>query len=360
MQKAPKRATNIGEFMKYSKIAAALIFGMATFAFALDGDFSLKGNVQTQVTKSIADDEHNFSSGWFRANVGGQYKGENLEGLIMLRIFAPEFGNKIEDKMYDKILADLYWVNYKWSLGENDMLNLKLGRWKTDWSQSTHFGTYVDKELTKRGLWMRDYSHNAVELGWKHGLSQLNAMLATQDGNANRGYLRIEEDMKFTFPLEMKVAYRSNVVDVLQNTAYLTHRLAAYASYNVIPELRVYGEYSCIYTQNDKLDKTADNYIAPETKYYLPGIYFQPFYLGLDFAPQTGILNTLMSNLMVEWEFIDKRDNLYAAQKHTYDDWAWTVAWVKKIGSSKLQFSVYSENEMSDVGLAFRLTSTIK
>jgi hypothetical protein len=185
-------------------------------------------------------------------------------------------------------------------------------------------------------------------------------MLATQDGNANRGYLRVEDDMKFTFPLEVKVAYRGNLIDVLQNTAYVTHRVAAYASYDLLSMLRVYGEYSCVYTQDDDLNEDAPNYIAPETKYYLPGIYFQPFYLGLDFAPKTGILNTLMSNLMVEWEYINKRDNLYAVTEHTYDDWAWTVAWVKKIGSSKLQFSVYSENEMSDVGLAFRLTSTIK
>lgn len=347
--------------MKHLKIAAALLVaGMATSAFAIDGDFSLKGNVQTQVTKSLADDSTNFSSGWIRANVGGQYKSENLEGLIMLRIFAPEFGNKIDGKMYDKILADLYWANYKWKLGENDVMNLKIGHWKTDWSQSTHFGTYVDAVLTKRGLWMRDYSHNAIELGWKHGLSNLTAMLATQDGNANRGYLRVEEDMKFTFPLEMKVAYRSNLIDVLQNTAYVTHRLAAYASYNIIPELRAYGEYSCVYTQDDDLNKNAKNYIAPETKYYQPGIYFQPFYLGLDFAPQSGILNVLMSDLMVEWEFIDKRDNLYAVTKHTYDDWAWTVAYVKKIGASKLQFSVYSEKKISDVAFALRLTTTLK
>ena len=347
--------------MKHLKIAAALLVaGMATSAFAIDGDFSLKGNVQTQVTKSLADDSTNFSSGWIRANVGGQYKSENLEGLIMLRIFAPEFGNKIDGKMYDKILADLYWANYKWKLGENDVMNLKIGHWKTDWSQSTHFGTYVDAVLTKRGLWMRDYSHNAIELGWKHGLSNLTAMLATQDGNANRGYLRVEEDMKFTFPLEMKVAYRGNLIDVLQNTAYITHRLAAYASYNIIPEWRVYGEYSCVYTQDDDLNKNAKNYIAPETKYYQPGIYFQPFYLGLDFAPQSGILNVLMNDLMVEWEFIDKRDNLYAVTKHTYDDWAWTVAYVKKIGASKLQFSVYSEKKISDVAFALRLTTTLK
>lgn len=346
--------------MKFTKIASmVLAAGMATAAFALDGDFALKGNVQTQITKSIGDDSTNISSGWIRANVGGQYKSENLDGTIMLRIFAPEFGNKIDGSNYDKILADLYWVNYKWKL-DADLINLKIGRWKTDWSQSTNFGTYVDKDLTKRGLWMRDYSHNAFELGWKHGLNQLNAMVAVKDGKANQGYVRIEDDMKFTFPLEMKVAYRSNAIDRMQNTAYLTHRLAAYASYSIVPEFRLYGEYACIYTQDEDINENADNFINKESKYFEPGIYFQPFYLGFDIAPKSGLLNTLMSNLMVEWEYIDKRDNLYKVTKHTYDEWAWTVAWVKKIGSSKLQLSAYSENELSDVALAFRLTTTIK
>ena len=352
--------------MKFRKIAAAAL-AMSISAFAADAtdNMTLKGNVQTQVTKSIADEDNNFSSGWIRANIGGQYKSENLDGTIMLRIFAPEFGNKIKDgdgktTSYDKILADLYWVNYKWALNENNQLNLKIGRWKTDWSQSTNFGTYVDKDLTKRGLWMRDYSHNAVEMGWKNGLNQLNAMVATKNGTANQGYVRIEDDMKFTFPLEVKVAYRSNAIDVVQNTAYITHRVAAYASYEFLPILRGYGEYACIYTQDDDLNTEVANYIAPESKYFQPGIYYQPFYLGLDFAPASGFMNTLMSHLMVEWEYINKRDNLYGAPKGTYDDWAWTVAYVKSIGKSKIQFSVYSENEMSDVGLAFRLTSTIK
>ena len=361
--------------MKFTRIASMLLIaGMASTVFAADDSFSLKGNVQTQLIKSIADEENNISSGWIRANVGGQYKSESLEGLIMLRIYAPEFGNKnvtdvstdkdgnvikVSKSAQDKILADLYWAKYKWALGEKDKVSLKAGRWKTDWSQSTHFGTYLDKDLTKRGLWMRDYSHNAIEIGWIHGLSDLNIMFATQDVHANRSYVRIEEDMKFTFPLEVKVGYRANHGDPIQHTTYTTHRVAAYASYNIVPAFRIYGEYACIYTQDEDLNKKASNYLAPESQYFMPGIYFQPFYLGVDFAPKSGILNTLMSNLMVEWEYIDKRVNLYQ-EPDTYDDWAWTVAYVKKIGSSKIQFSVYSENELSDVGLAFRLTTTLK
>ena len=58
--------------MKYSKIAAALVLGMATFASALDGDFSLKGNVQTQVVKSIANDSTNLNN-TFTITTSGTY-----------------------------------------------------------------------------------------------------------------------------------------------------------------------------------------------------------------------------------------------------------------------------------------------
>ena len=69
-------------------------------------------------------------------------------------------------------------------------------------------------------------------------------------------------------------------------------------------------------------------------------------------------MSTFMSSLFVEWEHINDRKDLTGGKK--IDDWAWTVAWAKKIANSKLQFSVYSGNEISDVGFAFRLTSTIK
>lgn len=338
--------------MKFrSLIPAALVAFGVTFAAAED-EFSLKGNVQTQVTKSIADDENNLSSAWIRANIGGQYKSENMDALLMIRMFGPEFGNKIEGKNYDKILADLYWVNYKLAFCTNDQLNLKIGRWKTDWSQSTNFGTYIDKSLTARGLWMRDYSHNALELGWKHGLSQLNVMAAIKDNKANTGYVRVEEDLKFTFPLEVKVAYRSNAIDVVQNTAYVQHRMAAYASYSLMKNLRLYGEYGLTYTQDEDLNEQADNYTKPELGYVAPGDYVMPFYVGLE-LPTFDIL----SNLMVELEYVkDRGDKIQPGA----DELAWTVALVKTIAKQKLQLSVYSEKELTDVGIAFRLTSTIK
>lgn len=350
--------------MNFKKIASALLIaGMATAAFAADGEFSLKGNVQTQATKMIADDSSNLSSYWIRANVGGQYKSENLDGLIMLRIFAPQFGNKIKDgngktTSYDKILADLYWANYKWSYGDHNY-NIKIGHWKTDWSQSTHYGTYIDKDLTVRGLWMRDYSHNALELGWKTGYSQLNAMFATRDNKFNSGYIRIEEALKFDIPLEAKFAYRSNIFDLIQNNVLHTQRLAAYLSIQPFSAFRIYGEYAYIFTQDDAVDTKAKNYLAPENKYLQPGKKYHPFYLGAEIAPKEGFLNTLMSSLYIEWERIGDRQKIHDSEDKM-DDWAWTVAWAKKVGQSKFQFSVYSGNEISDVGFAFRLTSTFK
>ena len=314
--------------MNFKKITSTLLVaGLATAAFAADGEFSLKGNVQTQATKMVADDSSNFSSLWVRANVGGQYKSENLDGLIMLRIFAPQVGNKI--------LADLYWANYKWNF-ENYKLNLKIGHWKTDWSQSTHFGTYIDKALTARGLWMRDYSHD----------------------------LRFEEDLKFNsldIPLELKLAYRVNAIDRIQNTAALTHHIATYISYSFSPALRVYGEFANIHTQNDgiKMDKKPRNYVAPESNYLVQDKTYNPFYFGLEFTPKEGLLNTLMSSLYIEWERIGDRQKVHIS-KDKMDDWAWVFAWAKKVGKSKLQFSLYSGNEISDLGLAFRLTTTFK
>ena len=343
--------------------SALLVAGMCTAAFAADGEFNLKGNVQTQATKMVADHDNNLSSFWIRANVGGLYKSENFDAQVMLRIFAPQFGNKIKDgdgktTSYDKILADLYWANYKWNF-DTYKLNLKIGHWKTDWSQSTHFGTYIDKDLTARGLWMRDYSHNAVELGWQTGYSNFTAMVATRDNKFNTGYVRIEEDLKFDFPLEAKFAYRVNAIDPIQNTVAITHRLATYLSYKPLDFLRVYGEYGFIVTQEDAVKTTAPNYVAPEYKYMKPGDAYHPFYIGAEYTPKKDcFMNTLMSSLYVEWEHINDRDVL--SNSKDVDNWAWTVAWAKKIANSKLQFSVYSGNEMSDLGFAFRLTSTIK
>ena len=339
--------------MKSKLFRFTAIFALALSANVLAADvadnFALKGNIQTQ---GIANNQDNwFESFWFRANIGGMYKSKDFDAQIMIRMFGPYFGNTIDGKKYDKILADLYWANYKFSAGSH-MLNLKLGHWKTDWSNSGNFGTYIDPALNRRGMMMRDYSHDAFELGWTLGPSALKAMVATTDSKFNTGYVRVEERLKFSFPLELAAAYRVNALDAFNQAATQTHRVAGYASYALVPNLRLYGEVAYIKTtEDDAVNATTianGTAIKPE---YSQGSDYLPFYVGLE-IPTAGFLD----HLMFEVEYIKDRDELNAGA----DEFAWTVGFVKTYGRTKAQLNIYSENEISDVAAALRFTTTIK
>mgnify|MGYP004615452891 FL=1 len=337
--------------MKSRFLASVIAFAFASNAFAADvaENFSFKGNIQTQ---GVANNQDNwFESFWFRANIGGMYKSEDFDAQIMIRMFGPNFGNSIDGKKYDKVLADLYWANYKYRLGDH-ALNLKLGHWKTDWSNSGNFGTYIDPALNRRGMMMRDYSHDAFELGWNFGPSAFKAMVATADSKFNTGYVRIEERVKFCFPLELAAAYRVNAFDAFNQAATQTHRVAGYASYALIPNLRLYGEVAYIKTTEDS-DVNAETIrngsaIKPE---YAQGSDYLPFYVGLE-IPTAGFLD----HLMFEVEYIKDRDELSLDA----DEFAWTVAFVKTYGRTKAQLNIFSEKELKDVAAALRFTTTIK
>lgn len=331
---------------------ALLAFG-ATFATA-EETFELKGNVQTQGSKMFDDDDNNLSSFWFRANVGAQYKSDDLDGQVMIRMFAPEFGNNIDGKSYDKITADVYYGNYKWKLNENNKLNLKFGHWKTNWSESSFFGTYIDVPLTSRGLESSDKAHNALELGWGMGVSQLNVMLATTDNKWNTGYLRVEEQLKFSFPLTLNLAYRVNAIDPVQNTTYTTHRLAAKASYEIAKKFRVYGELAFLATpDDDDVNVNAENYVNTQDSYLKAGESYVPFYVGLELpAP-------FVDHLFAEVEYIKDRDQLSSKQPDA-DELGWAVTLVKKAGKAKVQLGVYSGEKVSDVGVASRVSVNFK
>lgn len=337
--------------MKSKFLASAIALTFATNVFAADiaENFSFKGNIQTQ---GVANNQDNwFESFWFRANIGGMYKSKDFDAQIMIRMFGPNFGNSIDGKNYDKILADLYWANYKYRLGDH-ALNLKLGHWKTDWSNSGNFGTYIDPALNRRGMMMRDYSHDAFELGWNFGPSAFKAMVATTDSKFNTGYVRLEERVKFCFPLELAAAYRVNALDAFNQAATQTHRVAGYASYALVPNLRLYGEIAYIKTTEDS-DVNAETIqsgiaIKPE---YAQGSDYLPFYVGLE-IPTAGFLD----HLMFEVEYIKDRDELNAGA----DEFAWTVAFVKTYGRTKAQLNIFSEKELKDVAAALRFTTTIK
>lgn len=325
-------------------LTAIASFGIAN---AENGNFNLNGNIQTQVSKALYDNDkdNNLDGFWFRANFGGNYSSKTFDAKVTIRMYAPNFNGGA-----DRFQADTYYGNYKWSdLG----LNLKFGHWKTDTEGAGNFGAYLDKDISKRGFLGRDYSHDAFELGWKKGMNLLNVMLATKDGNFNTGYVRITDDIKLNKSFKLGLGYRANIIDPVQYTAVVTHRGSLRANVKLAEKFAVYGEAAAIVTGKDKdvnaesiqnKEATAPDY-AQDTKYY-------PVYAGVE-IPTAGILD----KAFVEIEYIKDRDEL----NKDSDELGWAVGLVKKIGSrSKAQVTLYSEKKTSEVALAARLTTTIK
>ena len=353
-------------FAKYAAAAVLTVSVFATSAFAADEakdeGFKLTGNVQAQAIKALYDNDadNTLDNSFLRANIGGKYSSENFDAVINLRIFSPAFGNKnVTDvtvdqdgnvktakSAQDKISADTYYANYKWNPAFGK-INIQFGRFRTDWTVAGNFGTYVDVHLSKRGFLARDYQHDAIGLGFEKGISTFTALLGTYDAKFNTGYVRAEETLKFG-DAKVSAAYRGNVLDPVQHSAEVSHRIAGRASYYFIKNLGVYGEVAYI-TTGDGEDLSAASSIKPE---YAQGTNYKPFFVGLE-IPTAGIL----SNLYAELEYFKDRDELNAGA----DELAWTVSAIKKIGKrSKIQISAYSENEVSDVALAARFTATIQ
>lgn len=319
-------------------------FGIAN---AENENFNLNGNIQTQASKALYDNnkDNNLDGFWFRANFGGNYSSETFDAKVTIRMYAPNFNGGA-----DRFQADTYYGNYKWSdLG----LNLKFGHWKTDTEGAGNFGAYLDKDISKRGFLGRDYSHDAFELGWKKGMNLLNVMLATKDGNFNTGYVRVTDDIKLNKSFKLGLGYRANTSTRSNNTAVVTHRGSLRANVKLAEKFAVYGEAAAIVTGKDKdvnaesiqnKEATASDY-AQDTKYY-------PVYAGVE-IPTAGILD----KAFVEIEYIKDRDEL----NKDSDELGWAVGLVKKIGfRSKAQVTLYSEKKISEVALAARLTTTIK
>ncbi len=351
------RRIRMNNTLKKTVISAFAGLSLLSSAFAADGDFALNGNIQTQGEKKFYDNDSDnpLDNFWFRGNFGGKYSSDNFDAQVTIRFYAPN-----SNKGADRFQADTYWGNYKWKIADQ-VLSLKLGHWKTDWSVGGNFGTYIDASLGNRGFLARDYAHDGLELGWKAGMSTLLVMLATTDntGGFSTGYLRVEEKLKFTFPLEATFGYRVNAIDPIAHTAVLTHRLALKLDYKILPNFRIYAEGGVIATGKDKnVNENVANAVMPE---YKQDTQYFPVYAGLD-IPTMGLLN----NLLVEVEWLKDRGELTKTKvpgntTDDIEDFAWTVALVKNIGKkTKAQLSFFSEDGLGDVGTALRITTTIK
>ena len=354
----------------FAKLAAVALFTTSIFTTVSFADeaakteepsFKLTGNVQAQAIKAVYDNDadNTLDNSFLRANVGGKFTSDNFEAVINLRIFSPAFGNKnvtdVADQdgkikttksAQDKISADTYYAKYKWNLAFGD-ISAQFGRFRTDWTVAGNFGTYVDVHLSKRGFLARDYQHDALSLAFDKGISSFSLLLGTYDNKFDTGYIRAEETLKLG-DAKVSVAYRGNVLDPIQHTAEVTHRVAGRASYNVFKNFGLYGEVAFIYT-GDGENLSADNAIKSE---YAQDSKYIPFFVGVE-IPTAGILNSLYAEL----EYLNNRDEL----QEDADKLAWTVSLIKKLGKrSKIQLSAYSENEFSDVAIAARFTATVQ
>ena len=355
----------------FAKIAAVALFTTSIFTSTVfaeeaakkeESAFKLTGNVQGQAIKAVYDNDadNTLDTSFLRANIGGKYTADNFEAVINLRIFSPVFGNKnVTDvtvdqdgnvkatkSAQDKFSADTYYAKYKWNPAFGN-LSAQFGRFRTDWTVAGNFGTYVDVHLSKRGFLARDYQHDALGFGFDKGISSFSLLLGTYDNKFDTGYLRAEETLKFG-DAKVSVAYRGNVLDPIQHTAEVTHRVAGRASYYFIKNLGLYGEIAYI-TTGDGENLSNPNGIKSE---YAQDTDYLPFFVGVE-IPTAGILNSLYAEL----EYLSNRDELQADA----DAVAWTVSLIKKIGSrSKVQLSAYSEKEVSDVAIAARFTATIQ
>lgn len=315
--------------------------------------FKLTGNVQAQAIKAVYDNDadNTLDNSFLRANIGGKYTSGDFEAVINIRIFSPTFGNKVKDGdgknfSFDKISADTYYAKYKWNTDFGDF-SAQFGRFRTDWTVAGNFGTYVDVHLNKRGFLARDYQHDALGFGFDKGISSFSLLLGTYDNKFDTGYLRAEETVKLG-GAKISAAYRGNLLDPIQHTAEVSHRIAGRASYYFAKNLGLYGEVAYI-TTGDGENLSAPNGIKSE---YAQGTDYVPFFVGVE-IPTAGILNSLYAEL----EYVGDRDEIQADA----DELAWTVSLIKKFGKhSKIQLSAYSEKELSDVAIAARFTASIQ
>ena len=162
---------------------------------------------------------------------------------------------------------------------------MKLGHWKTDTEGAGNFGGYLDQNLSKRGFLVRDYAHDAFELGWKMAGNQLNVMVGTDDGNFNKGYLRVNDDLKLGEALKLGLGYRANVLDPMQYSAVLTHVVDFRARYQGSKQLAVYAEAAAIMTgKDDKVNAASIEAGAAVKPLYSQDTQYFPNFLPAAFS----------------------------------------------------------------------------
>lgn len=185
----------------------------------------LKGDVQIQGERKItsASSRNNLDDFWGRLNFGAEYNQGDFQSKINIRIFPEGFGFepltgatfdttgqgslKLQTQPSSRVVINNAWAKY--AAGS---YRIKFGRFETHETQSSNFGNYVD--LSPGGKFLRPPAvHNAVELSRIAGPFIGSAMLGTNDGKLNRGFLRLYEKYAFSPKAQAAVGYRANIFD---------------------------------------------------------------------------------------------------------------------------------------------------
>lgn len=325
-------------------LTLALGVGIAFAADAPPAGFQLKGNVQMHGTKKMHDENVSYgmlSSYYIRANIGAKYTAEDVGGEFNIRAFNEQFGNtlvtdvdvageKVTKKNYDRILLERAYADLK----PNKMINIRLGRFVTDYSIMDHFGNYLDLDPRdpKYIFLGRPAYHDGAELTVKTGIVSSTITIGGKDKNMNTGYVRVVESVKLPNPkLVADIGWRANILDSLafpDAEPEMLNRFFLRVVDTVMPGLMPYTEIAMIQYWDKDAGKKDSKTVAM---------------LGIQVP--TGLKN-LQLNLEGEWlqdyEVVDPKGKV---QDRAID---WNVALAYKAGKrTKIQSYIYSDPETS-------------
>lgn len=186
---------------------------------------ALKADIQIQGERKLTSQENrdNLDDFWGRVNFGAEYKAEDFQSKVNLRVFPEGFGFepltgatfdttgqgslKVQTQSQTRLVVNHAWARFL--LGD---YGLKIGRFETMETHSDNFGNYID--LGPSGKFMsRPAAHNAVEVTRAFGPASLSSLLGTSDRRLNRGFLRLFGRYEPSKSLQATLGWRANLFD---------------------------------------------------------------------------------------------------------------------------------------------------
>ncbi len=317
-------------------------------------DLVLSGNVQIHGERKVtaAQNRDNLDLFWGRINIGLDYKDEQLQSKINVRIFPDGFGFepltgvtfdtvgqgsvKTKTEPQAKVQINNAWVRYSWP-----DIAVRVGRIEMHDGPSESYGFYIDEDPSGKFMSRKPGSgHNALEFTSQKVGFATSMILAAADKNLDRGYLRLQEKYQSPLGFQAGLGYRSNVFDQWRFPEdEIIQRFDATLAYEIRKGILLFGESAMLQVQNRKEDD-------------------RPLLIGVQFpAAQFADLVSL------EAEFLSNRQ---VKTGSTLEDKTWLFnAYGRKKFFSRLNFEmgIFSDASRADaaaLGMGLRMTSAIK